>query len=104
MPLQIEMMRRTVRLPGHPFRTCFFMRLHSERQQQERAEGEEQEIDGDDRSELHAATCNNITSTRGFFPVHSVAQRRTASRTASRIRSTSPPGLMALVAASVPSA
>ena len=42
-----------------------------------------------------------MTSTTGFLPVHRVAQRRTASRTASRIFPSSPPGLNALVAASV---
>src|SRR5437868_12213680 len=108
MALHIEPVRSAVRLPRHLRIADFLIGPHAEGQQDERAEGEEQEINGDDRSESHGtaywATCSSITSTSGFLPVHNVAQRRTASRTASRIRSSSPPGLNALVAASVASA
>src|SRR5437763_3316702 len=101
-------MRRAFGLARHLGCPSFLVGLHPERQQHERAEGEEQEIDRDNRRERHGAgyraSWRSITSTSGFLPVHSVAQRRTASRTASRIFSSSPPGLKARVAASVASA
>src|SRR4029079_10962339 len=104
MPLEVELVRRAVCLARHLLPANFLGRFHPERQQGEGGEGEEQDIDRDDRGEFHAATCSSMTSTSGFLPVHSVAQRRTASRTASRVRSSSVPGLKARVAASVASA
>src|SRR4029079_3606683 len=90
MPPEIEPMRRAVRLPGDLGRARFLVRPDPERQQHEGAEGEEQEIERDDRRKGHTATWSSMTSTSGFLPVHSVAQRRTAKRTASRIFSSSP--------------
>ena len=55
-----------------------------ERQQQESAGDEKQDVDCDNRADGHPATRSQVTSTNGFLPVHRVAQRRTASRTASR--------------------
>src|SRR3954469_10299839 len=103
MALDIKAMRRAVRLPGDLGRSGFLVGPDAERQQHEGAEGEEQEVDRDDRRQRHQATWSNMTSTSGFLPVQSVAQRRTASRTASRILSSSAPGLKARFAASVAS-
>src|SRR4051794_34257450 len=105
MALEVETMRRTVRLAGDPRRSRFLVGANAERQQNEGAEGEEQEIDRDDRRIFHRRQPrrSRVTSTSGFLPVHKVAQRRTASRTASRTFSSSPT-LYARVAASVASA
>ena len=77
-----------LRLPRYPFRADFLTRLHAKGQQHEHARRKEQEKDRGDRRPLHQAadwfTWTSITSTSGFLPVHAVAQRRTASRTASR--------------------
>ena len=77
-------MRRAVRLPRHALGTDFLMSLHPEREQEEGAGDEEEEVNRRNRRPLHAATLTKVTSTSGFLPVHAVAQRRTARRTASR--------------------
>ena len=51
--LEIEPVRRAVGLAGHLGRPRLLVGPHAERQQDERADGEEQEIDRDDRRELH---------------------------------------------------
>src|SRR4051794_31131429 len=104
MPLQVEAMGRALGLAGYFLATDLLGRFHPEGQQDEGTSGKEQQIDRDDGGNLHAATCSSSTSTSGFLPVHSVAQRRTARRTDSRRRSSSTPGLKARVAASVASA
>src|SRR5437868_13458951 len=85
VPLQLEAMRRAVSLAGDLGGAFFLVGADAERQEQECAEGEEQEIDGDDRGEGHQATWSSMTSTSGFLPDQSVAQRRPAKRTAWRL-------------------
>src|SRR5688572_9526929 len=104
MPRQVEAVRSAVGLARDLGRARLLVCQDPERQQQERAGDEEQQIDGDDRADRHSDTLSKVTSTKGFLPVHKVAQRRTASRTASRIRSSSAPGSKARAAASVASA
>src|SRR5438270_12488215 len=99
VPLQIKSMGSTVRLSRDLGRSRFLVGPDAERQQHERAERENQEVDGNDRGEGHQATWSNMTSTSGFLPVQSVAQRRTARRTSSRSFSALPPARFAASAA-----
>ena len=70
-------------MAGLDLRALLLAGADAERQDEEQADRPEQDIDGEDRGPAHQ-TRTISTLTTGFLPVHSVAQRRTARRTASR--------------------
>src|SRR4051812_42150335 len=78
--LELEPVRRAVGLTRDLGRPRLLIGPDAERKQDERAEGEKQEVDRTHRRPGHYATFRNMTSTSGFLPVHKVAQRRTARR------------------------
>src|SRR3546814_242699 len=78
------MVRCAVGMAGLHLMPLFLAGADAEGENQEEAQHQEQEIDGGDRAPLHRQTLTMRTSTTGFLPVQSVAQRRTARRMPSR--------------------
>ena len=89
--LEVELCGALSAWPG-TLAADFLVGPHPERQQQERAEPRTKNRWQGSSPSHCLASDSALTSTTGFLPVHSVAQRRTASLTASRIFSTSAPG------------